>query len=87
MNSIELIGWLGNIIFAVSGIPQALKCFQQGHAKGVSHAMIWLWVVGEILAMIYGHLRDLPTPLLLNYSINLICLLVILRYRYFPKKN
>lgn len=87
MDSIELIGWLGNIIFAVSGIPQAIRCIDQGHAKGVSRGMILLSITGEILAIIYGIVKQLPNALLLNYIVNFISLLIILRYRFFPKNN
>lgn len=82
---IDIIGWTGNLIFAISGIPQAYKSIKQGHARGVSHTMLWLWAVGEILAMIYAYLKLLPLPLLLNYLVNVISLVIILRYRYFPK--
>jgi len=84
---IDLLCWIGNIIFALSGIPQAVKCYQQGHGKGLSQALLWMWVVGEIIALFYAYMKDLPVPLLLNYSINLICLLVILRYKYVPRRD
>ena len=79
---IELLGWSASIIFAVSGLPQAYRCFRQGHARGLSRAMMWF--VGEGLAISYGHLASLPTPILFNYYVNFFSLCVIMRYRYFP---
>ncbi len=84
---IDIIGWLGNIIFAVSGIPQAFRCIKQGHAKGVSRGMILLSLLGEILAITYALLKPLPNALLLNYFVNLFSLMIILYYRFFPIKD
>lgn len=80
---IEFIGWFGNALFAISAVPQAVRCFKQGHARGVSHAMLWCWVIGELCALFYGLAKDLPPPLLMNYTINLLSIAVILYYRYF----
>jgi len=81
---IELIGWTSQILFMISAAPQAIKCWQQGHAHGLSHGMLWLWFTGEILALVYGLLAVLPLPIIINYCVNGIFMLIIMYFRYFP---
>lgn len=82
---IDFIGWLANMFFATATIPQAVKSIKQGHARGVSVGLLWLSFIGEILAIIYHLAKGLPLPLLINYSVNTVSLLVILYYRYFGR--
>jgi uncharacterized protein with PQ loop repeat len=80
----EMIGWIGAICFAVCAAPQAWLCYQQGHADGLSKLLLGLWVTGEACSFIYV----LPLgklPLLFNYAANLALLMVILRYKIFPR--
>ena len=84
---ISLIGWIGAVCFAVSPAPQAYKCYKQGHSHGFSHAMLWLWLVGEVCTIVYvGFTIGFVPVLQLNYAVNLVCLGFIMRYRYFPRK-
>jgi len=84
---IEVLGWGSNLVFALSGIPQAYKCFKQGHGHGLSHMLLWMWFTGELCAGIYAILKGLPTPLIINYIVNFTSLLVIMKYRYFPRSQ
>lgn len=82
MNS--LIGWAGGIILALSSFPQAVKTVRDGHADGLSSLFIASWLIGEVLSLIYV----LPTfnlPLIANYSINLLIILLIGFYKIFPR--
>lgn len=81
----DLIGWLSNMCFATAAIPQALKSIKQGHARGVSAGLLWLSFIGEIFAIIFHVLKDLPLPLLINYCVNMLSLTIILYYRYFGR--
>jgi len=83
---IELIGWTAGILFALCGAPQAIKCWRDGHGQGLSHAFVWMWVVGEVLMQVYvfgKHGWDMP--LLVNYWVNTVFVLVIMKYMYFPR--
>jgi hypothetical protein len=82
------LGWLGSICFSVCGVPQAIECHIAGHGKGLSHAFIWLWAVGEILTLIYVlSLTVSLAPLIFNYGFNLGTLIIIIRYKYWPRRR
>ena len=83
----DLIGWTSQLLFMLSAAPQAYKCFVQGHARGLSHYTLWLWFVGEFLAIIYSVLETVPLPIQINYCVNALFMLIILRYRYFERRN
>lgn len=83
-----VIGWIGSICFAACGIPQAIRCVQQGHANGLSPWFLILWLIGEVcyvaaVLMQFGWVWWM----MVNYIINLICLLVLCRYRFWPKES
>lgn len=77
----ELIGWIGSILLALCAIPLAWECFKQKHANGISNMFITMWMLGEILTFAYV-LPKQDYPLLLNYSLNIACLLVVIRYKF-----
>lgn len=88
----ETIGWIGNILFAVCGIPQVIKTFRSKSAKDLSILFLWLWLTGELLTLIYIFTDDLETgalhiPLYFNYVVNIFmaCFLIYAKYVY-PKK-
>lgn len=88
----ETIGWIGNILFAICGIPQVVKTFKTKSAKDLSLLFLWLWFTGELLTFIYIINSDLKTdsfhfPLYLNYIVNIImaCFLLYAKFVY-PKK-
>lgn len=83
----EISGWIGAICFSVCAIPQVIKCYKQGHAHGVDYLFLWLWFIGEVCMIGYTLILVDSLQLLLNYIFNLLCLVVILKYRYFPTKN
>lgn len=86
MNSIDIIGWIGASAFAVSGLPQAIKSVKDGHANGVANGMIILWLIGEGAMLMYSGLKYTNDfALLTNYVLNAILVLIIARYKYFPR--
>ena len=65
--SIEIIGWIAGISFAVCSLPQAIECYKQKHAHGISLLFILLWLIGEVLMQVYVILKHgLDLPLLVN---------------------
>ena len=78
---ITTIGWIGSLCLAFSGVPQAFRCYCQGHAKGLSIWTLSLWFVGEICYVIatIGEFGAVPW-LLTNYILNIICITVMLKY-------
>ena len=59
----ETIGWTGNILFAICGIPQVIKTYRSKSAKDLSLLFLWLWFVGELLTFIYIVVGDLETAI------------------------
>ena len=81
---IEAIGWVGAACFAVCALPQAIKSYKEKSSKGISLLFLFLWVVGEVLTLIYILKTSKQWPLIINYVFNLMCLVVIIYYYFKP---
>lgn len=82
----ELIGWIGGILFAVCGLPQAIQSFKQGHSLGLSSLFLAMWTSGEVLTLVYVLLKHgLDWPLVFNYGMNLLFLTVIIYFKIKPR--
>lgn len=89
LTSLELLGWIGGFLFAICGVPQAWKNYKEGHADGLSWFFLILWVLGEIITLIYIVIGDYQTgnwhwPLIFNYIFNILLLVIILRFKIWP---
>jgi uncharacterized protein with PQ loop repeat len=84
--SLELVGWIGTICLAICGLPQLFKSVREGHSEGISHAFLWLWFWGEISYIIYVLFKDFDTIQLCNYALNIIVVIVLIYFKYFPSK-
>ena len=70
---VEIIGWIGAILFAISCAPQAIKTYKSKQAKDLSMWMLQLWFWGEIFSLIYiMNNVTLQWPLITNYTFNAI---------------
>lgn len=88
MNLIEIIGWLGSMLFAFCAWPQTAIVWKQKHADGLSGWFLLMWMAGEVLCFIY--VAGQPTvqyPLLANYFINFLMLLIIIYYKLYPHER
>ncbi len=81
----ELIGWIGSLLFAFSAVPQAWQSYRQGHSRGISNGFLALWTVGEVLTLLYVLIKVGSAPLIVNYICNFICLLVIVKYKFWER--
>lgn len=86
MTIVDAVGWIGAFCFAICSIPQAVQCYQQKNADGVSSLFLFLWVCGEVLSIAYVSLHEGMTaqstwPLIFNYAINLMGISVIIWYK------
>ena len=88
MNSLfSIIGLIGAICFALSGLPQAIKSWKDGHSKGIAVGTVWLWLIGEAATLVYtNHKYPHDYILLLNYLSNVILVGIIFRYKYWIRK-
>lgn len=82
--SLEVVGWIGSVAFALCGAPQAMKSYKEGHSHGISWGLLSLWFIGEVCTLIYvipkSHL-----PLIFNYLGNLFFVAIIIYYKIYPK--
>lgn len=88
MTPIDIIGWVAAAILAMKAVPQVMKSHRKGNGKGLSPTFLWLWLVGQSLMLTYLLLQ--PTfivPVITTVAINLVMVIIIMRYRYFPRKD
>ncbi|MEZ5105790.1 MAG: PQ-loop repeat-containing protein [Draconibacterium sp.] len=88
----ETIGWIGNILFAICGIPQVIKTYRSKSVKDLSSLFLWFWFAGELLTFVYILVGDMETgllhfPLYFNYVANtaMACFLIYAKY-FYPQK-
>lgn len=80
----DTIGWIGSALFAICGLPQAVQCAKDGHARGLNWFFLLCWFFGEVLTIIYV-LPKMDLPLLANYVANMVFLLIMLRYKIWER--
>lgn len=82
MNWLEIVGWVGSMLFAFCALPQLILTVKQKHAKGLSWGFINMWAMGEILCFIYVFMQpQVQIPLLANYVLNFAMLCIIIYYK------
>ena len=81
----DTIGWIGSLLFAICGFPQAWQCARDGHSRGLNWFFLGCWFGGEVLTIIYIYPK-MDLPLLANYFANMGFLLVMLRYKIWERK-
>lgn len=88
MHIVEIIGLIGATCFAISGVPQLIKSFREGHADGMSYGTIWLWLIGEGAMFTYALIKYTFDFILLgNYFFNFTIVAIIAFYKHFPKRS
>lgn len=88
----ETIGWIGNILFAICGIPQVIKTYRSKSTKDLSALFLWLWFTGELLTFAYIVIGDIEIatfhfPLYFNYIVNVFMVSFLLYAKYFYPEN
>lgn len=81
----KVIGWIGGLLLAWCGAPQAIRSIKQGHSKGISRSFLFMWGVGEIFVLAYV-LPNGDLPLIFNYFANIIFVGIILKYKFWERK-
>ncbi|MGO9110202.1 MAG: PQ-loop domain-containing transporter [Thermoguttaceae bacterium] len=83
-----MLGWAGAIFFAFCALPQVIKTLTEGHARNLSLLFLWMWFFGVVLCA-GGAILDVGAVpwLLFDYSISLLCVSMLLRYKLFPRQQ
>lgn len=83
---IEMFGWLGGMLLAFCGLPEAIKTVWNRRCD-VSFSFLIMWLFGEVLSLVYVAFKNEQVdllPLLLNYGINIVFILVMLYFKWRP---
>lgn len=83
----SILGWIGSFCFSFCGLPQARKAYRDGHCFGLSSAFVLAWMAGEV-CYVAAVLLEFGWVgwMMFNYILNTVCLLVILRYKFWPRR-
>lgn len=79
----ENIAWIGSTLLAFCAIPEAYYSIKKG-SNNNSYAFLLMWLFGEIFTLAYV-ISKKDFPLMLNYFCNLIFIIIILRYKIWPR--
>lgn len=82
----ETIGWIGSVLLAFCGLPQAVESYRTKSSAGLTWGFILMWFVGEIFTVIYI-IPKWHWPLIFNYTANILFLSVIIFYKIRPGKR
>ncbi len=79
----EFIGWLGATLFAICGLPQAIKTFKTKQADDLSWLFLLFWFLGEVFTFAYIIIDDIKLknthyPLYVNHIINIVLVVYLL---------
>lgn len=81
----ETIGWIGSILLAFCGLPQAIESFKTKNSDGLTWSFLIMWGMGEIFTVIYI-IPKWHWPLIFNYTANIMFVGIILYYKIKPKR-
>jgi uncharacterized protein with PQ loop repeat len=81
----EYIGWIGSILLAFCGLPQAIESYRTKNSDGLTWGFLIMWGVGEIFTVVYI-IPKWHWPLIFNYVANLVFISIILYYKIKPRK-
>ena len=77
---IENIGWLGAVLLAICGAPEAYSALKN-KKTGLGFPLLILWLGGEVFTLIYLIFKSTEIsllPLFFNYGLNLIFIIIIM---------
>lgn len=84
MKIIEILGFIGGVLFACACIPMAWKSFKQKHSRDVPVFSMWLFLFACIF---YFGWLFVEFGFHISFMIGVIetiCWLIVIRYKYFP---
>jgi MtN3 and saliva related transmembrane protein len=83
---LTIIGTLGAICLALSGLPQLIRCIKTKNVEGISIITLSLIFLGCFMLLIYASITHGFTLIVLNYIVNsLISFLNIIFYLKYKK--
>jgi uncharacterized protein with PQ loop repeat len=83
----EILGWIGTALLSSSSVPQVIKAFKEGHAKGLSWLYLILTLFGLGSMYFYASLNKAGMVLEISYSVQFVLFSIITARKIFPSKN
>ena len=84
----DTLGWIGSVLLAVCGAPQAWTCFRAGNARGISPAFVAMWLAGEVCYVVSVQMKfGWVEWMMFNYALNICFASVIAFYLVFPSNK
>ena len=83
---VELLGWITAICSIVKSIPQAWMSYKDGHSRGLSTSSLIIWMIGLTCGTFYIQHKD-AAPLLINYLINSVCCVIMIKHKYWERNS
>lgn len=83
----NLIGTAGSLCLVFSCLPQIFKCLKEKHADGLSSGLLWLWLVGLTLMLSFLLLTPNSIILVCSCSVQIILVMVLMYFKYFPRRQ
>ena len=81
----ETIGWIGSILLAFCGLPQAIESYKTKNSDGLTWGLLIMWGLGELFTIVYI-IPKWHWPLIFNYTANIIFISIIAYYKINPRK-
>ena len=82
--SAAVFGWVGSALLLVCSSPQAYQSWKQGHSRGLSPYMLWMWISGMLIQGVYFAAIG-AWPAVISHSFNIVVASTITSYYYFPR--
>ena len=83
---INLVGIVGGLLLAASGIPQAVRSWRDGHSEGIEAKLIFMLLGGISCFWIYLYAK-MGYDLIIHteYTVTILVWLVVLKYKFFKR--
>lgn len=86
--TMEIVGFIGGSLIAVSLVPQVLKTYQTKSATDISYFYQGIYIVGLSFVNVYGIAEQLwPVYIPALFELSMIITLVIMKLKYDDKNN
>lgn len=82
----EYIGWIGGVLLAFCGLPQAIESFKTKNSDGLTWGFLIMWGLGELFTIVYV-VPKWHWPLIFNYTANIVFISIITYYKIKPKNK
>lgn len=82
---VDLLGILGPGLLAICGVFEVVPSIKRGYC-GSSLPYLLVWFFGEVFALVYIIYTSVDFYLLVNYSLNIILILILFFYKTKKRK-